>query len=170
VGAPEVIILGIVALVAVAAVLAQRHKTLQMLHSERLAALEKGAVVPVAVPPPTAPRVYLLRGLIWSGIGLSVLFCLFALALSSHRPAPAETRMWRAHNIHQSSGIPMDQAMLMVEQDENSHLQGMPVSVALFGLIPLFVGLAYLIFYYTDESRNVRPSEPAPPRSGLNLT
>src|ERR1039458_2969323 len=59
------------ALVGVVVVLYLRHGSLQMLHHERMAALEKGVPVPVArTLAPWSPRVYLLRGLIWSASGL----------------------------------------------------------------------------------------------------
>jgi len=60
----------------------------------------------------------------------------------------------------------------MAEKDQATEQRGMPFSVALLGLIPLGVGIAYLVFYYSDESRkNPLPEPaPAPSRTGLGLT
>ena len=164
------LVFAVATLIVVVVVLYLRHSNLQMLHQERMAALEKGVAVPVArALAPWSPRVYLLRGLIWSASGLAIMICLLGLAVSSHRPAPAETRMWRARSISQSAGVPIDQARQMVEQDEATHLQGMPASIALLGLIPLGVGIAYLVFYYSDESRKNQMIETAPARPGTGL-
>ena len=37
--------------------------------------------------------------------------------------------------------------------DKDSAKKGMPAGVALLGVVPLAVGLAYLVFYFTDDSR-----------------
>ena len=154
------------ALVVVVVVLYLRHGSLQMLHQERMAALEKGVPVPVArTLAPWSPRVYLLRGLIWSSTGLAILICLLGLAVTSNRPESAESRIWRAKSLSQSLGISMDQAQQIVDKDEATGQQGMPFSIALFGLIPLGVGIAYLVFFYSDESRKNQQAEPAPART-----
>jgi hypothetical protein len=58
---------------------------------------------------------------------------------------------YRARTLSQNLEIPIDQAKRIIEQDQAA--QGMPAGVALLGVVPLAVGLAYLVFYYTDESR-----------------
>ena len=165
-GASYALICMAAAFVVVVMVLYLRHRNLQMLHQERMAALEKGVPVPVArALAPWSPRVYLLRGLIWSSTGLAILICLLGLAVTSNRPESAESRIWRAKSLSQSLGISMDQAQQIVDKDQATEQQGMPLSVALFGLIPLGVGIAYLVFFYSDESRKNQQAEPAPART-----
>jgi hypothetical protein len=133
-----------------------RHRKQQMLHQERLAALEKGTSIPLGTDPaPWSPRVYLLRGLIWSFSGAAVIICLLGIALSSQRsnPMTGESLIWRAQNLSRSSSIPLDEAKQVIEKDQATEVRGMPAAVALLGALPLAVGLAYLVFYYTDESR-----------------
>jgi hypothetical protein len=85
-------------------------------HRERLAAIDKGMEVP-ALPPELfdggqkarGPGNYLLRGLIWSAVGIGIL-----IALRSH--------------------------------DED---------VATLGVIPLLVGIAYLIYYFVEGRKLV---------------
>jgi hypothetical protein len=150
-------------LVVTLVVLYLRHRNQQMLHQERLTALEKGTALPVASPrAPWSPRVYLLRGLIWSFSGAALLICLLGLAVSSNRPQSAESMMWSAKNLSRNLEIPLDQARQIVEKDRATREQGMPTAVALLGLIPLAVGLAYLVFYYTDESRKNRGADARP--------
>src|ERR1039457_3793811 len=91
-GAWYALVCMVAAMVVVVMVLYLRHRNLQMLHQERMAALEKGVPVPIArTLAPWSPRVYLLRGLICSASGLAILICLLGLAVSSHRPASAES-------------------------------------------------------------------------------
>jgi len=146
------------AVVLVVVMLVLRHRNQLMFHQERMAALEKGTAVPTGpAPAPWSPRVYLLRGLMWSMGGAALVIFLFGLAVSSHKPASGESMMWRAKTLSQSSEIPLDQARQIVEKDQANIQEGMPSSVALLGLIPLAVGLAYLAFYYTDDSRRKQP-------------
>ncbi|MGA2195047.1 MAG: hypothetical protein ABSH40_07225 [Bryobacteraceae bacterium] len=154
-------------------VLYLRYRNLQLLHQERMAAIEKGVAVPVArTLSPWSPRVYLLRGLIWSASGLALMICLLGLAVSSHRPESTESRMWRAKTLTRSLGISMDQAQQIVDKDQDIDDRRVPLSIALLGLIPLGVGIAYLDFYYSDETRRIPQPEPAtaPSRTGLGLT
>lgn len=138
-----------------------RHRNMRMLHEERLAALEKGTAVPLGSPlAPWTPRVHLLRGLMWSFGGLAVVVCLLGIAGSSHRTQSAESVMWSAKNLSRNLEIPLDQAKQIVEKDQANRENGMPASIALLGLIPLAVGLAYLVFYYTDESRKKHGLDP----------
>jgi uncharacterized membrane protein len=146
-------------LVLILSLLALRHRNQQMLHEERVAALEKGTAVPVRSSAPWTPRIYLLRGLIWSFSGVAVLVCLFGLAVASHRPASAESMLWSAKNLSRTVDIPLDEARRIVEQDRAKGQEGVSPAVALLGLIPLAVGLAYVVFYYTDESRKRAPAE-----------
>jgi hypothetical protein len=142
------------ALAVILVVLYLRYRNLQMFHRERMAALEKGTAVPVGhTLAPWSPRVYLLRGLLWSFAGAGLIFCLLGIAASTHRPESIEVTMWRAKNLTQSLNISAEEARNMAEQERQSRSPGMPFSVALLGLIPLSVGLAYLVFYYTGRAQ-----------------
>jgi hypothetical protein len=139
------------AMVVVLGVLFMRNRQQQMLHQERMAALEKGTTIPLGpMPRPWSPRVYLLRGLIWTFSGAALGVCLAGLA-TTQRAEPAEVIAMNAKSVSESLNIPVDQARQMVERNED---RGMPVGIALLGLIPLGVGFAYLIFYWSDPSRH----------------
>lgn len=143
-------------LVLTLCLLALRHKSQQMLHEERLAALEKGADLPKPeAPAPWSPRVYLLRGLIWTFGGVALIVCLLGLAVSSEGSEAADTMAWRAKSVSETLDIPMDQARRIVEKDSIAHARGVPVTIAFLGMIPLAVGLAYLVYYHSDPSRKL---------------
>jgi hypothetical protein len=149
-------------LVVILVMLYLRHRNMQMLHQERMAALEKGTTIPVGrALAPWSPRVYLLRGLLWSFVGAASMVCLLAIAASTHRPESAEVTLWRAKNIAQSLNVSSEEARQIAEKDREARAQGMPSSVALLGLIPLGAGLAYLVFYYTGESRRGKDGDSA---------
>jgi hypothetical protein len=154
---PELFFFLMVATAAVIIVwsLMLRYKRQELRHRERMAALEKGAPIPEEPPErppvPWSPRVYLLRGLIWlfTGLGLSI----FLLGLSftiSNRPQTYEDRLWRANQFRRE-GVPEDQVKDFLSRNEPVRRE-FPEGVALIGLIPIGVGLAYLI-YYRGESK-----------------
>ena len=148
-------------LVVILVALYLRHRNLQMFHQERMAALEKGTAVPVGhTLAPWSPRLYLLRGLLWSFGGAALIISLLGIAMSTRRPLTAESILYRSQSLAQSARISPEEAKQIVEKDRVAREQGMPSSVALFGLIPLAVGLAYLVFYYTGESRRVDQAPP----------
>jgi hypothetical protein len=140
--------------VVVLAVLYLRYRQKLMLHQERMSALEKGTSIPLGPEPaPWSPRVYLLRGLIWSFSGAGLIVCLLGLAWASQRPQSATIVAMRAREISQALQIPIDQARQIAEKDQATEKQGMPPGIAVLGVVPLAVGLAYLLFYFTDDSR-----------------
>jgi len=137
-----------------------RHRTQQMLHQERMTAIEKGTAVPPApMGKPWSTRVYLLRGLIWSFTGAALIVCLLGVAWSDRRPESAESMAWSAKHVSETLDISMEQARQIVEKDQATHAHGMPPALSLLGLIPFSIGLAYLVFYYSDPSRKLPPSE-----------
>src|ERR1039457_5601018 len=120
-GASYALICMAAAFVVVVMVLYLRHRNLQMLHQERMAALEKGVPVPVArALAPWSPRVYLLRGLIWSSTGLAIMICLLGLAVTSHRPASAESIAIRTWSISKQFDITRDEARQIAEKDQSA--------------------------------------------------
>jgi hypothetical protein len=143
-------------------VLFSRSRQQQLLHQERMAALEKGVAVPLVEPQrPWSTRVYLLRGLIWSFSGVAVIVCLLGLAAASTRSWTPTEIAWQAKQLSEAADIPIQEARQLVQKDADTHPKEMPPSVSLLGLIPLGVGLAYLVFYYTDESHKRAESERA---------
>lgn len=167
---PEVILSSITAagLCVVALFLFFRHRNQQLEHQERMAALEKGAALPPRPLPQWSPRVYLLRGLIWTAVGAAISIALLGASLSDHRHyhERPEYLAQRAKDVSLNLQIPIEQARQIVEKDEAQRIAedtGMPPAIALFGLIPLAVGLAYLVFYRTEASRSAMPAE-APSR------
>ena len=160
---PEVILSSIVAggLFVVALSLFFRHRNQQLEHQERMAAIEKGAPLPPRqAPAQWSPRVYLLRGLIWTFTGAALTIALFGAAVSDHRRyrESSEILSYRAKTVSQNLQIPIEQARQIVEKDEaarEEHETGAPPAIALFGLIPLGVGIAYLVYYKAEASNRV---------------
>lgn len=144
----------IATLVVILVALYLRFRNLQLFHQERMAALEKGAPVPVGhALAPWSPRVYLLRGLLWSFAGVALIVSLLGIAAATHRPESGADTLWRARTLSQSLNISAEQAKEIAEKDRDVRQNGIPSSVALLGLIPVGVGLAYLVFYYTGDKR-----------------
>ncbi len=155
---PEVLMICILiaAFVLILAALFLRYRNLQMFHRERLAALEKGVTIPIGhALAPWTPRVYLLRGLLWSFAGVALVVSLLGIAASTHRPETAESALMRAKNLSFTYNVPAEEAKEIVEKDRVLRRNGLPSSVALLGLIPVSVGLAYLVFYYIGNRRRM---------------
>jgi hypothetical protein len=131
-----------------------RYRKQQLLHQERLLAMEKGVPVPPSyAPAPWSPRIYLLRGLLWTFTGLALSIFLLGFAASTQRHRSAVSILYQAKDMSFRTGISLEEAKKIVEKDQNSETQGMPYGVALLGLIPIGVGAAYLIFYNTGDKR-----------------
>ncbi len=131
-----------------------RYRNLQMFHQERLAALDKGVTIPIGhTLAPWSQRVYLLRGLLWSFAGIALIVSLLGIAAATRRTESAENTLWRAQNMAKNLNIPAEEAKQIAEKDRDARPNGMPASVSLLGLIPVGVGLAYLVFYFTGERR-----------------
>ena len=154
---PEALFFGMVAVAALIIVwsLTIRYKRHELRHMERMAALEKGAPIPEEPPEkppvPWSPRVYLLRGLIWLFTGLGLSIFLWGLSISiGIRSQTYEDRLWRA-NQFRHEGVPEEQVKDFLTRNEPVRKE-FPEGVSLIGLIPIGVGLAYLI-YYRGESK-----------------
>ena len=148
----DIIVITVATFVIILASLFLRYRQLQMLHKERLAALEKGITGPIGQAlAPRSPRVYLLRGLMWSFAGTALIIFLLGIAISSSMPETTELMMFRAKSLEQRMHISSEEARQIVEKDRRQF--GYPLSAALIGLVPVGVGVAYLVFYYTDTRR-----------------
>src|SRR5512136_2412540 len=138
----SLLILPLVMVIVVVA-LYLRYRKHQMFHKERITAMEKGIPVPNSyAPAPWLPRVYLLRGLLWAFGGLAISVFLLGMALSTQRPRTIEDTLWRARSLANSTGISLDEAKKIIEQDPTPRQNGMPLGMALLGLIPVSVGVA----------------------------
>jgi len=133
-----------------------RYKRQQLRHQERMAAIEKGAELPAErpemTPAPWSPRLYLLRGLVWlfTGIGLSVFLLGLSLSIGA-RQETIEDRLWRAQNLRHN-GATEDEVKQLINSKEPVR-KDFPEGFALIGLIPIGVGLAYIIYYRGEDKR-----------------
>jgi hypothetical protein len=152
-GFPEVVmfLLFFVAVLLVPA-LFFRYRKQVLSHQERMTALEKGVDLPAmrTEAGPWTPRVYLLRGLIWlfGGIGLAVF--LLALSLTSMEPVPLSLKLFEAQRLREAGGTE-DQVKQLINSYEVR--KRVPEGLSLIGLVPVGVGLAYLIFYFGERKQ-----------------
>ena len=155
-GGPEIVILMI--LLAVCALIAYalrlRYERRAFQHKERLAALEKGAQLPDLVEdgrwPSASPRIYLLRGMMWLFSGIALVIFLLGATAASQQPETIENRLYRAQNLKGLDATP-DQIQKVI--DDPTPVHRAPEAIALLGLVPIGVGLAYLIFYRVETRR-----------------
>jgi hypothetical protein len=135
-----------------------RYRRQELRHKERMAAIEKGAELPAEPaerpPAPWSPRVYLLRGLIWlfTGLGLSTFLLGLSLSIGS-RPETVQDRLWSAQRLR-GNGATEEEVKQYVNESKGSVHREMPEGIALIGLIPMGVGIAYLIYYRGEQSRS----------------
>jgi hypothetical protein len=156
---PEIVLIFMVVAAACVIIwsLNVRYHRQELRHKERMAAIEKGAELPAepAEKPltPWSPRVYLLRGLIWlfTGIGLSTFLLGLSLSIGS-RPQTLEDRLSRAQNLRQN-GATEEEIKQYLNQSQTSMRREMPEGLALIGLIPIGVGLAYIIYYRGEAAK-----------------
>src|SRR5262245_43374272 len=127
-----------------------RFRRRELQHKERMAAIEKGVAVPDLTDIEAGPRIYLLRGMIWllSGIALSVF--LVVLSATTQFPKSAEERFREANTIARLGGT-ADQ--IQQAQNDTGNQYRLPYAVSLIGLIPVGVGVAYLIFHRVETTR-----------------
>jgi hypothetical protein len=136
-----------------------RYKRQEMRHKERMTAIEKGAELPIEPaerpPAPWSPGVYLLRGLVWlfTGAGLSIFLLGLSFSIVPHQTT-IEDRLWQANNLRRN-GATEEEIKLYLNQSHNqSAPRGeFPIGIALIGLIPMGVGMAYLIYYRGESQR-----------------
>ena len=128
-----------------------RFRRRELLHKERLAAIEKGVALPDLTDIEAGARIYLLRGMIWllSGIALSV--CLVALSATMRFPKSAEQRFREANTIARLGGTA---EQIQQAQNDTGSQDRLPYAVSLIGLVPIGVGVAYLIFYRVETARS----------------
>jgi hypothetical protein len=155
---PEIVLIFMVgaAVAIIVLSLSFRYKRQELKHKERMTALEKGAELPVEPVErpraPWSPRVYLLRGLIWLFTGIGLTTFLFGLSLSINgRPATIEDHFWQAQRLR-NSGMPEEQVKEFLNSKETTK-KDFPEGFSLIGLIPMGVGLAYVIYYRGETNQ-----------------
>jgi hypothetical protein len=147
-----------VLLVSVAATiawsLALRFRRRELQHREWMAALEKGMPLPDLARlegPMTAPRVYLLQGLIWLFAGVALSVFLVAFWWTSWDRPPVANLSRDAQNLR-DLGYSQQEIRGLLPFDPGSR-PDFPVGVCLLGLVPVGVGIAYLAFYRVELKR-----------------
>ena len=126
-----------------------RYQKLKLLHQERLAVIDKGGALPAFIEErpkaPWSPRVYLLRGMMWTFVGVAMVLVLVSVSISTAHPTPLYWRLSEAQGLR-SQGATEDQVKQFLAEAGQRN-DGLPIGAASLGLIPISVGLAYLVFY-----------------------
>lgn len=158
IGVPELVLFVLFfSVLLVLPILFLRYRKQMLIHQERMAALEKGAELP-AGPVGNGfwnPRIYLLRGLIWLFGGIGLIVFLLGLAVTSVQPVPLAQKLFQAQTLRQG-GATEQQINALINSQEMQ--RGVPIGLALIGLIPAGVGVAYLLFYAGEKSCRCRAS------------
>ena len=131
-------------------------------------AIEKGVdIKPIMLNamPAFSHRLYLLRGLMWmfGGAGLMVSLMFVAPLMAEHDHEPQwnlEQKLHRQRNLINLGATPAQVEAMEKEIDRNRRSRPDPRDARMIGLVPMFVGLAYLIFFGVEEFR-VRRQSPA---------
>ncbi len=131
------------------AVISLRHKRAVLRHEERMAVIEKGGVLPALdeerQKAPWSPRVYLLRGMLWMLVGVAMSVVLGTVAFTARHPAPLSWRLSEAQSL-KTQGATEEQVRQFLDEESRRN-DGLPLGAFTLGLIPMSVGLAYLLFY-----------------------
>lgn len=136
-----------------------RYRRRELQHKEMLAALEKGISLPELhdeVLAPRSGRIYLLRGMMWLFSGIAIVVFLSAIALSSRRPPSMGSQLRRTDELKRLGAT--DEQLRVAEKEPAG--DAMPGGIALLGLVPIGIGLAYLI-YYGVERKNGATTTPS---------
>jgi hypothetical protein len=111
----------------------------------------------LSATPAFGHRLYLLRGLLWVFAGVALLTALSVIApiwdRSDNPVRKLEDKLRRARNFKEL-GATEAQIVAMENEIQRAELQRPnPRLIGLFGLVPIFIGLACLIFYKLEERR-----------------
>ena len=118
-----------------------RHRLAVLRHQERLQVIERGGVLP--------PRTYLLRGMMWLYTGIAIAIMLGAISVSASRPPSMSSKVWQVKNLRDNGATEQQIQQYMREADNER--DGLPLGAATVGLIPIGVGVAYLMFYRKEQ-------------------
>jgi hypothetical protein len=147
----------ILALTSIGSVLYYRHKKTELIHKERMAAMEKGVAIPVfdQTSSPDPIRRYLLSGLIWLFSGAALAFFLFTLSATAPKSG-GETLQEREAKVEalRKLGASDDELRRVIyEQGRLNERDRIPMGLGTVGFIPMGVGIAYLIFFSVERKR-----------------
>ena len=148
----------VTSLIAYGLSLTVRYRRRVLQNQERMAALEKGTPLPELIEEQMMPwsgRIYLLRGMMWLFSGIAIVVFLSAIASYSRQTPSMESRVYRAQNL-KTFGATDEQ----IREAEEEPFHPLPGGVALLGLVPIGIGLAYLI-YYKVEGKNGGATTPS---------
>ena len=137
-------------------VLKLRFRRRELQHQEWMAALEKGVPLPELNSLETsmgASRVYLLRGLIWLAIGLTLTLFLSAMWLTSSGDRESISTRARQERELVELGYSREEARRMLPPIGMTIKPSFPLGLSVIGLVPAGVGLAYLVFYRLETRR-----------------
>jgi len=149
-----VIFCSVASLIAYGLTLSVRYRRRMLQHQERMAALERGTPLPDLTEEPQAPwsgRIYLLRGMIWLFSGIAIVVFLSTIAAYSRQTPSIEMRLHRTQELKR-----LDATDEQIREAETEPYHALPGGVALLGLVPIGIGLAYLI-YYKVEGKTTAP-------------
>jgi hypothetical protein len=127
-----------------------RFRRRELQHKERMAAIEKGVPLPDLTDIEAGPRIYLLRGMIWLLSGLTLSVFLLVLSATTQFPKSAEQRFREANTIARLGGTA---EQIQQAQNDTGPRELLPYAVSLIGLVPVGVGVAYLIFHRVETAR-----------------
>jgi hypothetical protein len=136
-----------------------RYRRRELQHKEMLAALEKGIALPELhdeVLAPRSGRIYLLRGMMWLFSGIAIVVFLSAIAANSRQAPNMQSRLRRTEELKRFGAT--DEQLREAEKEPAG--DSMPGGIALLGLVPIGIGLAYLI-YYGVERKNGGTTTPS---------
>jgi hypothetical protein len=140
--------LAVVVLMAISMFMAYRFKQRELIHRERMAALERGVPLPAIeyTKPAWRPTAYLLRGMMWLFSGVALLLFFLGVSRESARPLPP---VEQAQMSIQLKGAGMSDSQ--IQNIVNQQRPGIPPGFAFIALIPVGVGLAYLLTYRKEQ-------------------
>lgn len=131
-----------------------RYRRRELQHQERMAAMEKGVSVPTSADfsdMVSTPRAYLLRGMIWLFTGVALVICILGVSVTTRAPVSLGDRIYQAKYLKE---IGATAEQIQVALNDTTAVYGVPPGLALLGVIPAAVGIAYLIFYRSEVNRS----------------
>jgi hypothetical protein len=138
-----------------------RYRQAELRHQERMQVIERGGVLPSLdeerPKAPWTPRTYLLRGMIWLYTGIAIAIMFAAISLSGNRPPSAWAKFNRAQEMRHGGANEEVVQQYLKEMDQER--DGLPLGAATVGLIPMGVGLAYLMFYRKETQTPETPRD-----------
>lgn len=132
------IVMGIMAFLVVAIWIAGVHNWRNMEIRERIARIEKGLDVP-PIASAGSPN-YLLRGLQWTLSSIALTIVLFA----------AHSELKENHLVHDERVVDGKLVSIPLRFEERPAIPRVATQI---GLIPGAIGVAYLIYYWTQRKR-----------------